>query len=235
METDNKVDVRIFGHDYTIRAPLPEEMIRQSAMYADGRMKDLGKRLPSISTLSLAILTSVNIAGDVLTCEEEKKELKKQVEDLLNQQKGLTDRWEEAKLSFLKYQNEAQNSVEQLQELQRIFNAKNLELNQVKEQLDEMTAQYEKAQADFESSQALLSEMSDLEKKYQDAADEAASYREEAMALRREMSSEARARKNEDIGLEAMTEKYKELENSFFDIQMENINLKNELDELRKK
>ena len=29
-------------------------------------------------------------------------------------------------------------------------------------------------------------------------------------------------------------EKYKELENSFFDIQMENLQLKNDLDELKK-
>ena len=40
--------------------------------------------------------------------------------------------------------------------------------------------------------------------------------------------------KSESQSLADFHEKYRELENSFFDIQMENITLKNELDEYRK-
>lgn len=235
MEGSNRVTVRIFGQEYTIAGNVPEERMTEVAGYVDRMMTEISRALPSLSTMSLAVLSSVNIASDLYESNRQIRELEEKNADLQKEQDGLVKLWEDAKLSFRRYKDEAENSVGQLQELQRIFNTKNVELNQVREQLEEMTAQYQKAQADFDSSQTLLAEMSELEGKYRDALEQAESYRDEAMALRKEMEAAKRSRKNEDIGLEAMNDKYKELENSFFDIQMENINLKNELDELRKK
>ncbi|MBR2778564.1 MAG: cell division protein ZapA [Firmicutes bacterium] len=235
MEGSNKVTVRIFGQEYTIAGNVPEERMLEVAGYVDKMMTEINRTLPSLSTLSLAVLSSVNIASDLYESNRQVSELEQINADLQKQQDDLVKLWEDAKQTLLRYKDESANSVEQLQELQRIFNAKNVELNQVKEQLEEMTAQYQKAQEDFDSSQSVLSEMSEMESRYQEEREQAESYREEARALRKELDDLKRSRRNEDIGLEAMQDKYKELENSFFDIQMENINLKNELDELRKK
>ena len=235
MEATNKANVRIFGQEYTIAGSASSEQMSQIAEYVDRMMTELGKNLPSLSTLSLAVLSAVNIASDLYESNARIAELEDQVKDLQKEQDGIVKLWEDAKQSFRRYKEEAEGSVDQLQELQRIFNMKNVELNQAKEQLEEMTARYQKAQEEASSSQQIRDQLTEMEEKYRDALGQADACREEAAALRRELEDARRSQKHEDIGLEAMNDKYKDLENSFFDIQMENISLKNELDELKKK
>ena len=63
--------------------------------------------------------------------------------------------------------------------------------------------------------------------KYDEAQKESDKLRERIKELEAERDSESQ-------DASEIQDKYKELENSFFDIQMENLHLKNELDNLRK-
>ena len=63
--------------------------------------------------------------------------------------------------------------------------------------------------------------------KYDEAQKESDKLRERIKELEAERDS-----KSQDAS--EIQDKYKELENSFFDIQMENLHLKNELDSLKK-
>ena len=63
--------------------------------------------------------------------------------------------------------------------------------------------------------------------KYDEAQKESDKLRERIKELEAERDSESQ-------DASEIQDKYKELENSFFDIQMENLHLKNELDNLKK-
>ena len=63
--------------------------------------------------------------------------------------------------------------------------------------------------------------------KYDEAQKESDKLRERIKELEAERDSESQ-------DASEIQDKYKELENSFFDIQMENLHLKNELDSLKK-
>lgn len=56
----------------------------------------------------------------------------------------------------------------------------------------------------------------------------------EADVLRVKVSELEAARDSDSKDASEIQDKYKELENSFYDIQMENLHLKNELDNLKK-
>ena len=60
------------------------------------------------------------------------------------------------------------------------------------------------------------------------------SLNEELAKVREELARSEESKSAESAGAKELMEKYKELENSFFDIQMENLQLKNDLDELKK-
>ena len=60
------------------------------------------------------------------------------------------------------------------------------------------------------------------------------SLNEELAKVREELARSEESKSAESAGAKELMEKYKELENSFFDIQMENLQLKNYLYELKK-
>ncbi len=208
MGDNSKATVKIYGQEYTIAGNTTGEQIVLVADHVDTLMNQIAKAIPSMNTHSLAVLTAVNISNDYFEAKDRITVLESDIASLRNDAAHYVQLWEDAKASFKQYKEDAQNSIEQLQELQRIFNMKNVELNKAKEALEDVTLKYEETKSVLEETKAML---------------------EEEKANNKNSQQAAIADADETL------KKYKELENSFFDIQMENIQLKNELDNLRNK
>lgn len=200
MADSNKVTVKIYGQEYTIAGSNSSDQIVIVANHVDSMMNELAKGASSLPTSSLAVLTAVNITNDYFDSKDKIVELESRITNLQKDADHYIQLWEDAKASFKQYKEDAQNSVEQLQELQRIFNMKNIELNKANDTIEELTAK-----------------CVDLEEKLSEQE-------EQAKAHKKEESADA----------DESLKKYKELENSFYDIQMENLHLKDELDTLKK-
>lgn len=227
---NNKVTVRIFGQDYTIAGNASQKQMAEVAAYVNKMMTDLSHSLPRLNTVSLAVLTAVNTASDLYEAQDLVQEQESTIEDLRKRQTGLESLWENAKQSMQKFKDDADSSIAE----------KNAEIADLRARLDEMGQRSQMAvQADVISEEA-AAELEALEEQLGEARSEAYAYRQELNELRQmidqgAVQTERADNSREAVSLAAMKEKYKELENSFFDIQMENINLKNRLDELSKK
>ncbi|MGI6206358.1 MAG: cell division protein ZapA [Anaerovoracaceae bacterium] len=240
MAQNNRTTVKIFGQQYTIAGTASSEEMEQVAAHVDKTMNELAKGLPSLSTLSLAVLAAVNVASEYYDSVEENEKSQAEIEKLKKDQDHYVQLWEDAKASFKKYREDAQNSVEQLQELQRIYNMKNVELSDAKTALEEMTGKLndseEKLKAAEEKASSLEEQIGgaeEAESKLSDAEEENKKLEAKISELEKKLKDAEKSEENESKSLEDFQNKYKELENSFFDIQMENINLKNELDEYK--
>lgn len=203
MEGNNKVTVKIYGQEYTIAGNTPREHIIRVADYVNTKMHEIARALPSGSVSSLAVLSAVNVADDYFTAVEKLNSLKQQNEQLEKDSKHYVQLWDEAKKSFLQYKEDAQASIEQREELQRLFNEKTVDL-------DRMTTSYRQLEEKYT---ALLSKNEELSNR-----------------LKAQQENKA----VESSALKELEAKCKDLESSFFDIQMENIRLKGELDRYKK-
>lgn len=203
MADSSRVTVKIHGQEYTIAGNSSGEQIVVVANHVDTMMQELEAGLPNLPASSLAVLTAVNIANDYFDEKERIAELEGTISDLKKDANHYIQMWEDAKASFKQYKEDAQNSIEQLQELQRIYNMKNVELNRANEALEDMKERYEAAKEELEK-------------------------------VKEELSQSERSKSAENADAAELLSKYKELENSFFDIQMENLQLKNDLDKLKK-
>lgn len=96
-----------------------------------------------------AVLTAVNIADDYFAEKDRAAELESVITDLKKDANHYIQMWEDAKQSFKQYKEDAQNSIEQLQELQRIYNMKNVELSKANSALEEMKGRYESVRSDL--------------------------------------------------------------------------------------
>ncbi len=234
MGENSKVTVKIYGQEYTIAGGDSGDRVVTVARHVDKVMNELAKALPSMSVSSLAVLAAVNVTDDLYESHVRIKELESVIADLRKDADHYIQLWEDAKSSFKQYKEDAQNSVEQLRELQRIFNLKNVELNKASDEIDDLKKQIEKLTEELEFEKELNSEnekdsddLKELRVMYGDAQTESDKLRDRIKELEAAHDSESQSTSE-------LQDKYKELENSFYDIQMENLHLKNEIDSLKK-
>ena len=150
---NNKVKIRIYGQEYTIVGERSQDEIIKAAQYVDERMQFIGRNSNLGSTTSLAVLSAVNIADEIISIKEELEQLRTLNAQLEADAKKYVDLWDDAKKNVIQYRNEIE----------------------------------------------------DLRKKASD-----------------------------DSQLREIQRRYKELESSFFDLQMENVQLKSRLDKTEK-
>ena len=252
MGDSSRVTVKIYDQEYTIAGNSSGEQIVVVANHVDTLMHELAAGLPALPVSSLAVLTAVNIADDYFAEKDRAAELESVITDLKKDANHYIQMWEDAKQSFKQYKEDAQNSIEQLQELQRIYNMKNVELSKANSALEEMKGRYESVRSDLLQAK---SEYSRAKAEMEQAKSQANQARaglkraEEALSNAREELEEKEmelditkedlekvkaSQSAESADADELMKKYKERENSFFDIQMENLQLKNELDKLRK-
>ena len=252
MGESSRATVKIYDQEYTIAGSSSGEQIVVVANHVDTLMHELAEGLPSLPMSSLAVLTAVNIADDYFTEKDRVAELESVIADLKKDANHYIQMWEDAKQSFKQYKEDAQNSIEQLQELQRIYNMKNVELSKANAALEDMKSRYDSVRSDLLKAKNENSRAREETEQAKSQAERAAALQrqaEEALKKAQEELEEKQleleitkedfekmkeSKSAETAGANELMDKYKELENSFFDIQMENIHLKNELDELKK-
>ncbi len=77
----NKVSVDIFNEEYIVKGSEDPEYIHMLASYVDRRMKMIQQRNPNLSTVKVAVLTSLNLADELNKLQEDYDELVKTLEE----------------------------------------------------------------------------------------------------------------------------------------------------------
>ena len=203
MEDNNRVTVKIYGQEYTIAGDTSRDHIMKVADHVNMKMHEIAKILPGGSVSSLAVLSAVNVADDYFAAMEKLNSMNLQNEQLEKDSKHYVQLWDEAKKSFLQYKEDAQASIEQKEELQRLFNEKTVDL-------DRLTTSHRQLEEKYT---ALLQKNEELSNK---------------------LKAQQKDKDSESSALEELEAKCKDMESSFFDLQMENIRLKGDLDRYKK-
>ena len=73
---NNKVNVRIYGQEYTIAGEKDEETIRKIASHVNDKMRQLGRGFSTGGQGTLAVLTAINITDEYFDAMAQMQELK---------------------------------------------------------------------------------------------------------------------------------------------------------------
>ncbi len=115
---DIKVNVRIYGQDYTVSGERDEETILAIADYVDQKIREIGKFFTSSQPGSLATLAAVNMADELFSERERTERLAREKEQLTKDVKHYMDMWDEAKKNFVQYKEGANRTNDEMRELE---------------------------------------------------------------------------------------------------------------------
>jgi cell division protein ZapA len=222
----NKVSVRIYGHEYVLTGDKSRDHMIRVAAYVDTKIHEVSGGFKSGSATALAILSAVNIADEyfsVMDRVNESKITNEQMEGDIHRYEQL---WEEAKKSLTENKEENRRIYEEKEALAERFHAMEREMEEALRQ-QEKNAQEALRLKDRESTETLRIK----EREFQEAL-----FEKELMIEELTQSTEnveAQAEKDSAQLVEQSESKYKDLENNIFDLQMENIQLKSEVEKLR--
>jgi cell division protein ZapA len=91
MTTDRKsIRVKIFGSEYPLRGE-SEEFTRRVATYVDEMISSIHQKLPEQPTLTVAVLSALNITEDLFKERERNKELTSDVREEVEKISALFD------------------------------------------------------------------------------------------------------------------------------------------------
>jgi len=88
--------VEIFGEKYTLRADGDPEHIERVAQYVDGKFSEVAKSSPTLPPNKMAMLTSLNIADELIRLEEEKERIERSILSKVGELISLVDQEMEA-------------------------------------------------------------------------------------------------------------------------------------------
>jgi cell division protein ZapA (FtsZ GTPase activity inhibitor) len=91
MSTDRKsIRVKIFGSEYPLRGD-NEEFTRRVASHVDTMISSIHKKIPEQPTLTVAVLSALNITEDLLKEREKSSGARIQVQNELNRLSAYLD------------------------------------------------------------------------------------------------------------------------------------------------
>ncbi len=76
------VELRIHGHRLVVKSEEGEEYIRTVENYLNNKIEEVKESTKAVSTLDLALLTALNITGEVIKTKEILERLGKRSEEL---------------------------------------------------------------------------------------------------------------------------------------------------------
>lgn len=77
---DTKIEVRIFGQQYQIKAGPDPDHIKRIAQYVDEKMREIATATPTVDTLKIAVLAALNITDEFFQLRIHKKEVDREFE-----------------------------------------------------------------------------------------------------------------------------------------------------------
>ena len=255
----SKVAVRIYGQEYKIEGEKGEDEIQAIARHVDEQMREIGRANSYGSTGSIAVLTAMNICEEFFDARNDTEVMKAQNEaalaevealrlelteaskgpeemraqlDALRVEKERLEKekadviveLEEARISALEKENEI--TVVRA-EARRTLLDKEGQLEKVQKELDEMKnrgAEFvpgfvQDGQLTFDTGDVQVQGLSNIER-----------LELEELRLMAGQMDDLKAKAAE---LEEVRKKVSEYESTFFDVQMENVKLKEELQKLK--
>lgn len=205
---DNKVTVRIYGQEYTIAGENSREYIMKIADFVDSKMNEIGQGGGPIS--GVAVLTALNITNDYFQVQKDAEALIEQNAKLENDTANYARMWEEVKQSFAQYKQEVATAGQQRDLVQQQYMEKEQQYREKDQQISTLTAELAESRRRGDTLRARVEELNakiaELEARPQNATE----------------------------AMKELEAKCRDIESSFFDIQMENIHLKNELEQIRR-
>lgn len=81
IDQKNRVHVKIYGEEYTMRGPASPDYMKRVAHYVDEKMKQVGQANSRLGINKIAVLTAINLADELFRVRRELQEL----ETLLDQ------------------------------------------------------------------------------------------------------------------------------------------------------
>ena len=172
----NKVTVTIQGSNYTMVGDKTDKEILRVANYVDQEMNKLSSNAPSLSSLQVSILTSLNLADLLFECSNENEAFIKEIEELklqlskpseemeakINELLG-TIKAKEAEIVENKSEIERLNSIiadqqAQIDNLSNVTECSKSEIETYKEQMESLKVQLEDVTKRAETAEQLSSE-----------------------------------------------------------------------------
>ncbi|MBS3948122.1 MAG: cell division protein ZapA [Dethiobacter sp.] len=74
-ENKNRVQVRIYGEEYTMKSDAAPEYMKRVAQYVDEKMRQIGHNSNRFGLNKLAVLTAVNMADELFRVRKELRDL----------------------------------------------------------------------------------------------------------------------------------------------------------------
>ena len=75
-----RVNVKIYGEEYTMRGPTSPEYLSRIAYYVDEKMKQIGQSNNRLGINKVAVLTSINLADELFRVRKELQEMEARLE-----------------------------------------------------------------------------------------------------------------------------------------------------------
>ena len=205
MDEKNTVTVVVYGQEYTLSGDMPREYIMKIADHVDAKMKEVGEGTTQ-PTSAVAVLASMLVADEYYNLEEEKAALISQNLQLAENGKNYEKMWEEVKQSYAQYKDEMSTLGALKDNLQAYANEKEAQANALAAELSQQQKYNNELRNRIEELNAQLE-----------------------VSVQRVNDAPLEAQKH----IEELENRCRDIESSFFDIQMENIHLKNEIETLR--
>ena len=209
MSENNSVTVRIYGQEYSISADMPREYIMRVADYVDNKMNELGLG-NSIPMSSVAVLAAINICDELMHSRADMSNLTDDNEALRKTAEKYSGMWDEAKNTVAQYKAEIEGAAQLRDNLQKQCFENDQRTSALTEQITKLSQQNDGLKTTNDTLRHQISVLTDKLEESKNAPDEA------------------------NKMIEALKLKCRDIESSFFDIQMENIRLKNEIESLKK-
>ena len=214
MSELNTVTVLIYGQEYTLSGDMPREHIMRLADTVDAKMREISQNR-DLTVSKTAVLAAMLLTDDYYK-EKEDADL------LLKENTELSAELSEIKESFDSKFSECKNSYEQI-----LADTK----DNYEQQFAEYKEFYEKQLIDTKQLYEATKNEYDEYKEQQEAVVETLratiANQEERYEDLQQVPSEAQQK------IDELENRCRDIESSFFDIQMENIRLKNELENYR--
>jgi len=209
MNEKNTVTVKIYGQEYSICGVTAREYIMKVADYVDSRMNELGLGT-NIPLSSVAVLAAINICDELMHSRADNVCLNEENKDLHANLDRAANTIDNLQKDIEDYQQRIDSFSEYSNQVQKQFSDKELQISGLMKELTRVGKENE----------SLKCLQLDLN--------------EQIEALKEKLNSSQNAPEEASNMIKQLEIKCRDVECSFFDLQMENIELKNKLEALRK-
>jgi cell division protein ZapA len=72
-KSTTSVQVEIFGATYRVRGEQNQERLEKLAAIVDKKMREIGGHMPVVDTGKIAVLAALNLADDLLHCQQQQE------------------------------------------------------------------------------------------------------------------------------------------------------------------